>query len=283
MFCVSGYGAIYPSTRAGRIATMVYATIGVPLFLLTMGKVGKLFTRAVKFLWSFIRKFYYMKHFRKIRKTKAVQTIANVGQITSNFKSDNEEDLDQDEDQQKNNSVSSSQHNIDTVDTVVNLDDATSYISFHIDDNFNLHPFVAILITMVYIILGAIMYVQWEKDWAYHDAFYFIFISVSTIGFGDLVPTHPKFFLLSSIYILFGLALVAMVINVLMEFFTETIQTVREHIHIPEILLHPTQIIGNRDGEDTAEASPKDMKSALGQIAIDFQNSPQMRQKSPPT
>ena len=39
----------------------------------------------------------------------------------------------------------------------------------------------------------------------------------STIGFGDILPTHTKYFLGSFVYQLFGLALVAMVINVIME------------------------------------------------------------------
>ena len=110
--------------------------------------------------------------------------------------------------------------------------DATSYQSFKIDDNLNLPPLVAIVLTFIYMLLGSIMYSQWE-DWTYLDAFFFVFGSISTIGFGDIVPKHNNFFLLSFLYILFGLTLVAMVINVLVQSFTETFQQVRhERYHI---------------------------------------------------
>ena len=89
-------------------------------------------------------------------------------------------------------------------------------------DEFNLPPIVAIAITIVYILIGAAIYCQWES-WDYLEAFYFIFISISTIGFGDVLPEHPKYFLASSIYVLVGLSLVAMVINVIMEVVSSTI------------------------------------------------------------
>ena len=91
-------------------------------------------------------------------------------------------------------------------------------------DEFNLPPIIAIFISVAYILLGAALYCQWE-DWTYFEAFYFIFVSISTIGFGDVLPEHPKYFMASSIYVLLGLSLVAMVINVVMEVVSSTIQT----------------------------------------------------------
>jgi hypothetical protein len=46
---------------------------------------------------------------------------------------------------------------------------------------------VAIVILLVYIFVGAIIYWTWE-DWGFFESFYFVFISMSTIGFGDFVP-----------------------------------------------------------------------------------------------
>ena len=43
------------------------------------------------------------------------------------------------------------------------------------------------------------------------------FLICSTIGFGDLVPNHPKFFLLTIIYIFFGLALISTGFTVLQQ------------------------------------------------------------------
>ncbi len=46
---------------------------------------------------------------------------------------------------------------------------------------------LCLLIMMVYIILGAVVYSQWE-GWDITDSAYFSFITLTTIGFGDFVP-----------------------------------------------------------------------------------------------
>lgn len=84
---------------------------------------------------------------------------------------------------------------------------------FEIDDEFNLPISVAIFILVVYIIIGAVGYNFWET-WNFFESFYFVFISMSTIGLGDLVPDHPMFMMASILYLVFGLALTSMCINV---------------------------------------------------------------------
>lgn len=46
---------------------------------------------------------------------------------------------------------------------------------------------VCLAIMISYILLGAILFSQWE-GWEYLNGSYFCFISLSSIGFGDLVP-----------------------------------------------------------------------------------------------
>lgn len=84
---------------------------------------------------------------------------------------------------------------------------------FEIDDEFNLPISVAICILLMYIIIGAVAYNLWET-WDFFESFYFVFISMSTIGLGDLVPDHPMFMMASILYLVFGLALTSMCINV---------------------------------------------------------------------
>lgn len=59
--------------------------------------------------------------------------------------------------------------------------------TFAIDDEFNLPISVAIFILLGYIFIGATLYNAWEQ-WGFFESFYFVFISMSTIGFGDYVP-----------------------------------------------------------------------------------------------
>jgi hypothetical protein len=68
--------------------------------------------------------------------------------------------------------------------------------TFEVDDEFNLPISVAIVILVIYIFVGAVIYWTWE-NWGFFESFYFVFISMSTIGFGDFVPqVNPAIVLL---------------------------------------------------------------------------------------
>jgi len=66
--------------------------------------------------------------------------------------------------------------------------------AFEVDDEFNLPISVAITILLIYMFVGATIYYMWE-DWGFFESFYFVFISMSTIGFGDFVPQVSSSFL----------------------------------------------------------------------------------------
>lgn len=76
-------------------------------------------------------------------------------------------------------------------------------------------PIILILIILIsYITIGTVIFSIWE-NWSMIDGAYFCFVTLSTIGFGDLVPR--KIFLGPDIqlyaccaYLLLGLVLVAM-------------------------------------------------------------------------
>lgn len=58
----------------------------------------------------------------------------------------------------------------------------------------------------IYLSAGAAVFDEWEEGWTFFDGFYFSFITVTTVGFGDLVPGE-YLMMLCTIYILIGLAL----------------------------------------------------------------------------
>lgn len=73
-------------------------------------------------------------------------------------------------------------------------------------------------ILLLYISLGTIIFAVWE-DWSVIDGAYFCFVTLSTIGFGDLVPLRtfrgPELQLFACfLYLLLGLVLVAMTFTV---------------------------------------------------------------------
>ncbi|KAF2356743.1 Potassium channel domain, partial [Trinorchestia longiramus] len=47
-----GYGAVAPQTAVGRVATIVYALMGIPLMLLYLSSVGDLLSRGLKYIWG---------------------------------------------------------------------------------------------------------------------------------------------------------------------------------------------------------------------------------------
>ncbi|XP_049591849.1 potassium channel subfamily K member 18 isoform X2 [Syngnathus scovelli] len=72
-------------------------------------------------------------------------------------------------------------------------------------------PFALILsIVFASIFLGGLILPLWEMQMKGFDPYYFCFITITTIGFGDIVPHHPKFFMLTSLFIISGMAIMSM-------------------------------------------------------------------------
>ncbi|GMS78126.1 hypothetical protein PENTCL1PPCAC_301, partial [Pristionchus entomophagus] len=80
---------------------------------------------------------------------------------------------------------------------------------------FDLPVPIAIFVVMAWIFICSATFCIWEHEWDYFLAFYFFFISLSTIGLGDITPTQPKYLLMLFIYIIIGLSLVSMCINLI--------------------------------------------------------------------
>lgn len=82
-------------------------------------------------------------------------------------------------------------------------------------------PITVILVILVgYIGIGTAIFALWE-NWSIVDGAYFCFVTLSTIGFGDLVPGRRREAAATtwfcSAYIMSGMALTAMCFNVLHE------------------------------------------------------------------
>ncbi|KAI1711440.1 ion channel domain-containing protein [Ditylenchus destructor] len=82
---------------------------------------------------------------------------------------------------------------------------------------------LAVAVLLFWISLCSVTYAIFE-EWDIFMAFYFFFISISTIGLGDIIPSEPKYLLLLFFYILIGLSLVSMCINLVQEHF-ETVKS----------------------------------------------------------
>ncbi|XP_067206623.1 TWiK family of potassium channels protein 7 isoform X2 [Linepithema humile] len=147
-----GYGNVVPSTNWGRIFCIFFAFIGIPLTLIVIADLGKLFAKVVV-------------HIALTMKSK-LPFLMNLSCIPTN-----------------------------------------------VTGRRSLGACAAVGLLFLYLACGAGMFMLWEDDWDFFDGFYFCFVTMTTIGFGDLVPKKPKYTLLCTLYILVGLALTSTIIE----------------------------------------------------------------------
>jgi len=143
-----GYGHISPATFTGKLFTVLYSFLGIPIFSIIMGDAGKVFT-----LWL------------KLQLTK----------------------------------------------------DPESRKYYVVDEEFNFPLKTAFIILGLYAATGSLVFYFVEGEWGILGSFYFMFVTFSTVGLGDLVPSNPVVAVLTSIYFLFGLAITALVIGLIQE------------------------------------------------------------------
>ncbi|KOC59883.1 TWiK family of potassium channels protein 18 [Habropoda laboriosa] len=225
-----GYGHISPSTNTGRAITIVYAIFGIPMFLIILADFGKLFTRGIKFLWAFVRRLYYTGSCRKVRRTVPVQEVMKGVQLVydlATFKGPSQINPENIEEMQKQAQQSQTVMNLDG--NVPDSPGTPAMSAFAVDDEFNLPISVAISILLGYIFIGATLFCM-SEGWGFFESFYFVFISMSTIGFGDYVPKHPIYMMCSIIYLVFGLSLTSMCVNVVQVMLSDTFKKASEKI-----------------------------------------------------
>ncbi|XP_050093309.1 uncharacterized protein LOC126576184 [Anopheles aquasalis] len=96
---------------------------------------------------------------------------------------------------------------------------------------------LCVFLVVSYIIAGAFMFSEWE-EWSFLDSAYFCFITLTTIGFGDFVPAQgvkndsEVSIALCSLYLLFGIALLAMSFNLVQEEVISNVKSVARRLGI---------------------------------------------------
>lgn len=90
---------------------------------------------------------------------------------------------------------------------------------------------IALGLTVAWMLACTMQFWYFEPDWSFITAFYFCFISLSTIGLGDVTPVRSETLVINFISIVLGLALVSMCVNLVQYKLEILIQTVKDQIH----------------------------------------------------
>nr|DBA14754.1 TPA: hypothetical protein GDO54_004047 [Pyxicephalus adspersus] len=241
-----GYGNLTPITVPGRVACMIYAAVGIPLMLLVLADLGGILAG---FLSKTFEYFLESWHRRVQRQSNTPPKFATFPrgphksstQSTLDSRLSVREPLNLTEVLKSQATVKRrymQMRNIDIFELIVmkenrnelpykcpfkkchscpdlDIKPTSDSVIFNFDnlgeevDRLDVPVLLIVLIVVAYIMLGAVILPLWE-DWDTLEAFYFCFVTLTTIGFGDVFPAHPNYFLLLSLYTVVGMAIICM-------------------------------------------------------------------------
>lgn len=93
------------------------------------------------------------------------------------------------------------------------------------DEKIGIPLTISLGLIAAYLIFGSVLFCHWEKNWKPLDSAYYCFVTISTVGFGDLVPGAAGFqtegdgwrMVGASMYMLVGMALLSMCFNLIQD------------------------------------------------------------------
>ncbi|CAH8584677.1 unnamed protein product [Schistosoma rodhaini] len=218
-FCVTvittiGYGHIAPVTFWGRITCIIYAIIGIPLMLIYLAIIGNLLARGFRLIFLNL---VCCRCFYDIIRRKREQRRKRMRQWEESLREHEEEEARRRGLPLPPKKIqSNSQDDYDDDYESDDEDENAEEVKLHVPLT------VSVIVLSIYTLIGSVIFPTWE-DWSTANAAYFSFITISTIGFGDLVPGNGRFtepktateLLVGGLYLLFGLALLSMCLNLM--------------------------------------------------------------------
>ncbi|KAK0419923.1 hypothetical protein QR680_014405 [Steinernema hermaphroditum] len=209
-----GYGNTAAKTYFGKTLTILFAIIGIPLMLLFLTNIGDVMAKIFRFLYArSIRLKYKLILWHKRRKAAKIRRANSLVNRLARAQSNRVESMGVVGDVQD---LLTARAQLDQLEVKESVEAQLQRISV---------PLSLVLLTMfAYLVAGSILFCLWE-EWTFLDSFYFCYISLTTIGFGDKFPgasvgndkDAQEKLVITSVYLLFGMALLAMCFNLAQE------------------------------------------------------------------
>lgn len=175
IYTTIGYGDLAAVTLWGRVCTMLYAMIGIPIVINILNDWGNMLFYFVDHFWQNIGRRWVQKLQSKLRRRK-VQGLEEG-----------------------------------SIDKTPLMETSTPPPN---PDGTRPIPLLLVIIVLFFWMTQCVAYFAYFENWTFFESVYFFFISMTTIGFGDFTPNHSVA-VGGIVFILGGLSVVSMCINVI--------------------------------------------------------------------
>ncbi|XP_004701319.1 potassium channel subfamily K member 18 [Echinops telfairi] len=240
VFTTVGYGHTYPVTRLGKYLCMLYALLGIPLMFLVLTNIGDILAAIFSTSYNHFRKFLSRRpehpggcaplpcRRRPVEARPAAEdtppgVVLCAEELRDHKPSPSPSAQKANSELFKHLLSRDKQHTLQlpppglerssscpelvtgrlSGSIVSNLDEVGRQV-----ERLDVPLPVIVLVVTAYISCAAAVLPMWEKQLDFENAFYFCFITLTTIGFGDTVLDHPNVFMFFSIYIIIGMEIV---------------------------------------------------------------------------
>ncbi|XP_075389587.1 potassium channel subfamily K member 18 [Tenrec ecaudatus] len=237
VFTTVGYGHTYPVTRLGKYLCMLYALLGIPLMFLVLTNIGDILAAIFSMSYNHFRKFLSRRPLhprgcaplpcrRRPVEARSVAEATPPGVMICAEELRDHKPAPSPQTQKANSELfehllsRDKQHTLQlplpglerssscpelvtsrlSGSIVSNLDQVGRQV-----ERLDVPLLFIVLVVTAYISCAAAVLPMWEKQLNFENAFYFCFITLTTIGFGDTVLDHPNVFMFFSIYIIIGM------------------------------------------------------------------------------
>ncbi|CAA90066.2 Uncoordinated protein 58 [Caenorhabditis elegans] len=170
-----GYGEVSVDTDVGKVFSVAFALVGIPLMFITAADIGKFLSETLLQFVSFWN--------RSVRKVKQWMSRIRHG---------------------RRKSLQSTGGPNDTLD-ILGVDGTEEKLWFPIG------AYVSCI--CIYCSIGSAMFITWERTWSFIHAFHFGFNLIVTVGLGDIVVTDYIFLSLIVAFVIVGLSVVTMCVD----------------------------------------------------------------------